>query len=214
MLTAAQREQIRHLAHDLPALWHAPTTTFVQRKQLLRWLIKDVTLSKRGNVIDVAIRWQTEALTSSGHPTVQNVVGRTPDQPTGGRARAGVVSDPDECPDRSLLNEEGIASWGWEAAFTVSKIEWIRYAYHIPWMPRASESPHQPDNEETGATRHWPLQNCSMSTSRPLRIGAKLASWRVFALTPLGPRWITLTPEIIAAAAQASPAAVETTTYS
>src|SRR5436305_11257825 len=67
-LTASQREQIRQLAHNLPAIWHAPTTTFAQRKQLLRWLIKDVTLSKRGNVIDVAIRSQTEALTRLSIP--------------------------------------------------------------------------------------------------------------------------------------------------
>src|SRR5205814_9308980 len=68
LLTTAQREQIRRLAHDLPAIWHASTTTFVERKQLMRWLIKDVTLSKRGNVIDVAIRWQTEALTALSIP--------------------------------------------------------------------------------------------------------------------------------------------------
>src|SRR5205823_3584417 len=67
-LTASQREQIRQLAHDLPAVFHAPSTTFTQRKQLLRWLIKDVTLSKRGSVIDVAIRWQTEALTKLAIP--------------------------------------------------------------------------------------------------------------------------------------------------
>src|SRR5207247_925856 len=33
-LTASQREQIRHLSDDLPAVFHAPTTTFAQRKQL------------------------------------------------------------------------------------------------------------------------------------------------------------------------------------
>src|SRR5260370_29135412 len=60
-LTASQREQIRHLSDDLPSVFHAPTTTFAQRKQMLRSLIKDVTLSKPGNVIDVAIRWQTKA---------------------------------------------------------------------------------------------------------------------------------------------------------
>src|SRR5215472_2463611 len=56
-LSAAQRKQIRRLAQDLPALWQAPTTTFAQRKQLVRWLIKDVTLSKRGNRIDLSVRW-------------------------------------------------------------------------------------------------------------------------------------------------------------
>src|SRR5215831_16765484 len=45
-LSAQQREQIRALAQDVPALWKAPTTTNAQRKQLVRWLIKDVTLAK------------------------------------------------------------------------------------------------------------------------------------------------------------------------
>ena len=31
------------MAEDLPALWHAPTTTPAERKQLLRLLLKDVT---------------------------------------------------------------------------------------------------------------------------------------------------------------------------
>src|SRR6266566_2832506 len=56
VLTDSQREQIRRLAHELPTIWHASTTSQAERKQLLRYLIKDVTLSKRGNVIDVAIR--------------------------------------------------------------------------------------------------------------------------------------------------------------
>src|SRR5260370_19711589 len=40
LLPASQREQIRSLAHDLPAIWYASTTAFVERKQLMRWLIK------------------------------------------------------------------------------------------------------------------------------------------------------------------------------
>jgi hypothetical protein len=51
------------LAQDVPAVWHAPTTTQAERKQLLRCLIKDVTVTKRPTVITVAIRWQTEACT-------------------------------------------------------------------------------------------------------------------------------------------------------
>src|SRR6516164_5018565 len=70
-LSAEQREQIRTLAADLPALWDAPTTTFAQRKQLLRWLIKDVTLCKRGNSIHIDIRWQTEAQTHLSIPRLK-----------------------------------------------------------------------------------------------------------------------------------------------
>jgi DNA invertase Pin-like site-specific DNA recombinase len=131
LLTGEQREQIRRLAHDLPAIWHASTTTFTERKQLMRWLIKDVTLSKRGNVIDVAIRWQTEALTRLAIPrykmsweerqTSPQVVERVRElSPTQTNAQIA-----------ALLNEEGERA-GMGGALTVSKIEWIRYAYHIP----------------------------------------------------------------------------------
>ena len=71
MLSAQQREQIRALAADLPALWQAPTTTHAQRKQLLRWLIKDVTLAKRGDLVVIDIRWQTEARTSLSIPRLK-----------------------------------------------------------------------------------------------------------------------------------------------
>jgi hypothetical protein len=36
-----ERGRILSLADDLPALWQAPTTTVIERKHLLRLLIKD-----------------------------------------------------------------------------------------------------------------------------------------------------------------------------
>jgi Recombinase zinc beta ribbon domain len=44
-LTAAEREQIQALAADLPAVWNAETTTDADRKQLLRHLIENVTVT-------------------------------------------------------------------------------------------------------------------------------------------------------------------------
>jgi hypothetical protein len=44
-LTAEGRQRIPALAEDLPALWHAPATTAVERKQLLRFPVQDVTLT-------------------------------------------------------------------------------------------------------------------------------------------------------------------------
>ena len=81
---ADQRQQIVALAEDLPALWHAPTTTSAERKLLLRLLVKDVTLTKRGHMIELAIRWQTEALTTLSIPRI-SPVGRAPDGSRGGR---------------------------------------------------------------------------------------------------------------------------------
>jgi DNA invertase Pin-like site-specific DNA recombinase len=198
LLTAAQREQIRSLAHDLPAIWHAPTTTFAQRKQLLRWLIKDVTLSKRGNVIDVAIRWQTEALTTLAIPrykksweerqTSPHVVERVRElSPTHTNAQIAAI-----------LNEEG-ARAGMGGSFTVSKIEWIRFAYHIPAgcpeRPKAVPTGQRGDGRYS-AKAAAELLNVDVSTIADWCKTGRLESVRS---TPLGPRWIALTPEIITA---------------
>jgi DNA invertase Pin-like site-specific DNA recombinase len=198
VLTPAQREQIRHLAQDLPAIWSAPTTTFVERKQLIRWLIKDVTLSKRGNVIDIAIRWQTEALTHLAIPrhkksweerqTSPQVVERVQAlSPTHTNAQIAAV-----------LNEEGERA-GMGGSFTVSKIEWIRYAYHIPAgcpeRPKAVPTGQRGDGRYSAKAAAERL-NVDVSTIAEWCKTGRLESVRS---TPLGPRWITLTPEIIAA---------------
>src|SRR5262249_50481651 len=67
-LSPEERQRILNLAEDLPALWHAATTAPGQRKQLLRLLVKDVTLTKEMATIQVAVRWQTEATTTVAVP--------------------------------------------------------------------------------------------------------------------------------------------------
>jgi hypothetical protein len=63
VVTPEERERILALAQNLPAIWQADTTTYTERKQLLRFLIKDVTLARQDTPIQIGIRWQTEALT-------------------------------------------------------------------------------------------------------------------------------------------------------
>lgn len=195
-LSATQREQIRKLADDLPALWHAPTTTFAERKQLLRWLIKDVTLSKRGNVIDIAIRWQTEALTHLAIPrhknswemrqTSQQVVSRV-------RELAPTHTDTQIA---AVLNEEGEVA-GMGGALTPSKVEWIRYAYGIPLdcpeRPSASPTGQRGDGRYS-AQAAAELLNVNVST---IADWCKTGILEFVQSTAHGPRWITLTPEII-----------------
>src|SRR6266699_1453531 len=62
-LTQADREAIVVLGSDLPALWHASTTTSTERKQMLRQVIREVIVdSKRvGGQVWVQINWQTGA---------------------------------------------------------------------------------------------------------------------------------------------------------
>ena len=58
-----EKRRVLALAQDLSKVWHAATTPQTARKQLLGYLIKDVTLCRGDTTIQVAIRWQTEACT-------------------------------------------------------------------------------------------------------------------------------------------------------
>jgi recombinase-like zinc beta ribbon protein/recombinase len=65
-LTAAERAAIEALAGDLPRVWNAPSTTMADRKELLRILIEDITVSVSGDseLVDVTITWAGGHLTS------------------------------------------------------------------------------------------------------------------------------------------------------
>ncbi len=65
-LTAEEQSDIRRLAQDLPAIWHAPSTSVQERKQLLRYLIAEVQLdgvSTQGK-IDIRVTWRSGALST------------------------------------------------------------------------------------------------------------------------------------------------------
>ena len=64
-LSAADREAIRQLAADVPALWHAPTTTPADRQEIIRQMVERVIVTVKGEteVADVQIHW------AGGHRT-------------------------------------------------------------------------------------------------------------------------------------------------
>jgi DNA invertase Pin-like site-specific DNA recombinase len=69
-LTAAERAAIQTLASDLPQVWHVPSTTQADRKELLRILIEDITVNVAGDseLVDVTITW------AGGHQTTGQAV--------------------------------------------------------------------------------------------------------------------------------------------
>ena len=69
-LTAAERAAVQALASDLPRVWHAPSTTQADRKELLRILIEDITVNVAGDseLVDVTITW------AGGHQTTGQAV--------------------------------------------------------------------------------------------------------------------------------------------
>jgi DNA invertase Pin-like site-specific DNA recombinase len=56
VLTTEERDAIRELAADIPALWNAPTTTTMDRKDILRQVVGRVEVETRGQTEQVQIR--------------------------------------------------------------------------------------------------------------------------------------------------------------
>ena len=72
-LTAEEQAAVRDLAGDLPAVWHAPTTTAADRKRLLRLVIQEVTVT-----VDAATRGARAVILWQGGGTTTHAVARPP----------------------------------------------------------------------------------------------------------------------------------------
>ncbi len=197
VVSPEERERILALAQNLPAIWQADTTTYTERKQLLRFLIKDVTLSRQETTIQIGIRWQTEALTELSIPrpkqggeeqrTDPTVVARV-------RQLAPIHTDRQIA---TLLNQDGLNT-GFGKPFTGHSVRWVRRQYDIPTgcpeAPSACPSGQRADGRYcTQAAAE--LLNVSESTIILWCHSGRLDSLQA---VPYGPRWIKLTPELIA----------------
>jgi hypothetical protein len=195
-VSAEERQRILDLAADVPALWHADTTTAAQRKQLLRLLIKDVTLTKQDQVLAVAVRWQTEACTSLevARPRRSCEVRRTAPAVV---ARIGVLAAANTDQQiAEILNKEGLTP-GLGGCFTANKIQWIRYKYKI-----ASVCPEGPGACVGGQRGDGRYSVQSAAESLNINISTVVAWCQSGKLdgiqsVPHGPWWVRLTPEII-----------------
>ncbi len=131
-LTVAQRQQILDLANNLTAIWHAPTTTAIERKEMLSLLVKQISLTpvehpERSTRIQIL--WQTGVTTelvATRQTTADKL--RTPDEVVElvkelaiGRTDAEIAHD---------LNRRGLVS-GKGRAFTADSVAWIRWKFQI-----------------------------------------------------------------------------------
>jgi hypothetical protein len=67
LLSEGEREAIRRLARDLPALWDAPTTSAAERKEILRQVVTRIVVAAQGESerVPVAIEWVGGARTAA-----------------------------------------------------------------------------------------------------------------------------------------------------
>lgn len=192
-----ERQRILALAQDLPKLWHSATTTNVERKQLLGYLVKDVTLYAEETKIEISIRWQTEACTTLEVPRFRRMWDlRRTDQAVVERIRALVATKTDG-QIASELNESGHRS-GTKSAFTLSIVRQLRAAYGIesgcPVHPRFCAEGRRGDGRySTRAVAE--LLGRDMST-----VSGWCQRGRLDGIQTVrdGPWWINLTPENIA----------------
>jgi Recombinase/Recombinase zinc beta ribbon domain len=191
-----EQRRVLALAQDLSKVWHAPTTPQTARKQLLGYLIKDVTLSRGDTTIKVAIRWQTEACTALEVPRPQRSyeVRRT-DPVVIARVRV-LAPEHTDTQIAALLDQEGFRS-GTRRRFTQNIVKQLRYSYSIvsgcPDRPAACAGGYRADGRCSSKTAAEML-NVNVST---------IADWcqsgalEGIQSTPHGPWWIKLTPEVV-----------------
>jgi DNA invertase Pin-like site-specific DNA recombinase len=193
-----ERAGILALARDLPGLWNAATTTNAQRKQLLGFLIKDVTLERAGTVVRALIRWQTEACTLLAITYTKWVRGydaRRTEAVVVERVRELAATLTDRQIAERLNRQESGRGAG--ESYTGSKIYWIRYNNKI-----STYCPESPSHSADGTREDG---RCSAEKAAELlRVSiATIANWcrsgRLDGIraVPGGPWWIKLTPACI-----------------
>jgi hypothetical protein len=197
LVDPGERARILALAQDLPTVWQAETTTNVDRKQLIAFLIKDVCLTREETTIEVSIRWQTEACTvlSVQRPRRSCDVRRT--DPVVLARLCALAADTADRRIAEILHQEGFRS-GTGRPFTTNIVKQLRYSYSIPSGcpdgPTACAGAPRADGRSSAKAAAESL-NVNVST---------IAAWCQSGILdgiqsgPHGPWWIKLTPEIIA----------------
>ena len=133
VVTSETRERILALAHDLPRVWNAPSTKSKDRKEMLRLVIKDITVEKLEGARQAVlhIRWQgglCEDLTVDIPPPIHERLRYKEDVVE--RVRE-LARDREDADIASALNATGLL--GAKATpFNVSMVKWIRHKHKIP----------------------------------------------------------------------------------
>jgi DNA invertase Pin-like site-specific DNA recombinase len=130
-LDGTEQRTVRDLAADLPALWHAATTTDVDRKRLLRLVVTEVVLA-----VDTQARCAEATVVWSGGATTRHEV-RCPPLGWHGRTKDGVVARlrqlAQTLPDHKVaerLNAEGLPTRTGKA-WTYARVHSMRKQHGI-----------------------------------------------------------------------------------
>jgi hypothetical protein len=154
VLTAAEREAIRQLAADIPALWSAPTTTAADRKEILRQVVDRVRVNAQGTSerVTVTVAW------TGGEPTASELIRplarsdrlstypalcqRVRELAAAGQTASAIAHCLDDAGFRPAKG----------AHFSAQQILAMRQRLGIP-----ASSPHRPRRDDLGPNDWWPM---------------------------------------------------------
>ena len=169
----------------------------VRVEHCIGWVKNWATLTRQADLIHLGIRWQTNALTELNIPRPQRG-GKSQRTPTSviDRIRLLAATHTDRQIAVTLNQEKLTARYG--EPFTAEKVQFIRHKYAIatdcPESPRHCPTGQRADGRYCSRAAAELLNVCDSTILRWCRRGRLESIQSV----PNGPRWITLTPELIA----------------
>ena len=197
-LTRAQRQQILELAKDIPAIWHAPTTTPQERKEMLGLLVKQIAITPVDSphrATRIQILWHTGA--TADVVAIRQTTGdklRTPNEIVElvrelavGRTDAEIAAE---------LNSRGLVS-GRGRAFTCDSVAWIRWKFEITKPLSDPKVAHH-----LGITAEGYYSTSALAEKLGVGIHT-IYYWRDKGIIqasqeiPGGPWWYRITPEVL-----------------
>ena len=192
-LTGAERAAILALGDDLQAVWHAPSTTDKDRKQLLRTLLDEVNIAVHrdhdSGHADLVLRWKGGAITELAIPIKRKPPRRLrTDEDTVDLIRRLAAHYPDAKIAGILNRQHRTTARG--MSFTASRVQSLRHHWKIPcYQPGAGP---QEGDLLTVADAAAELGLAPSTLHRWLNDGFIAGEQ----LTPAAPWRIRLTPEI------------------
>lgn len=139
VLSDDDRRNVLDLARDLPKVWSAPTTTMAERKNLVRMLIREVTISPidvPDRATRVQILWVTGAISEIQVPRPgPGSAMRTPKQSVEAIRKLYRKGSTD-AEIAAEMNRMKLPS-GWRRRWSVASVRWVRYQHGMPKLRSA-----------------------------------------------------------------------------
>lgn len=134
VLSDEDRQTVLALARDLPKVWHAPTTTMAERKNLVRMLIREVTISPIDvpeRATRVQVLWVTGAVSEIQvrRPGPGSAM-RTPEESVEA-IRKLYVEGLTDAAIAAEMNRRKLPS-GWRRKWSVASVRWVRCQNDMP----------------------------------------------------------------------------------